>query len=169
MRFTDYVKKTSGSEGFRFGGTAVLASYMQAKTAYTCPICCSNRTFYSPEELGTHVALCYGPASQDQNSNKKAEASGGTNKRGKSGSGQLLTVETAATGTLKTLEGFFKTFSFFLLVHSFHIPRTTPIPSPYHTHSFPALHHTSSLSSRSIPNMWRSCACFKFKLCERRR
>jgi HrpA-like RNA helicase len=58
LRFTDYVGSTSsGSHGS--SGDSALAAYTRSCQEYSCSLCLSG-PFKSPEELGTHCALCTG-------------------------------------------------------------------------------------------------------------
>jgi HrpA-like RNA helicase len=58
LRFTDYVGSTS-SGGHGSSGDSALAAYMRSCQEYSCSLCLCG-PFKSPEELGTHCALCTG-------------------------------------------------------------------------------------------------------------
>ena len=58
LRFTDYVGSTS-SGGNGSSGDSALAAYTRSCQEYSCSLCLSG-PFKSPEELGTHCALCTG-------------------------------------------------------------------------------------------------------------
>ena len=57
LRFTDYVGPVTYSNGS--GGDSALLAYTRSCQEYICSLCKSG-PFKSPEELGTHCALCDG-------------------------------------------------------------------------------------------------------------
>ena len=61
LRFTDYVGQmpSSGAHGNGENSNNALAAYMRSCQEYICSLCRSG-PFKSPEELGTHCALCNG-------------------------------------------------------------------------------------------------------------
>ena len=61
LRFTDYVGQmpSSGTHGNGQNSNSALAAYMRSCQEYICSLCRSG-PFKSPEELGTHCALCNG-------------------------------------------------------------------------------------------------------------
>lgn len=58
LRFTDYVG-SAVSGGHSSSGDSALAAYTRSCQEYSCSLCLSG-PFKSPEELGTHCALCTG-------------------------------------------------------------------------------------------------------------
>lgn len=61
LRFTDYVGQmpSSGTRGYGQNSNNTFAAYMRSCQEYICSLCRSG-PFKSPEELGTHCALCNG-------------------------------------------------------------------------------------------------------------
>lgn len=59
LRFTDYVGQMSPHSTDASNSNSALAAYTRSCQEYSCSICRSG-PFKSPEELGTHCALCTG-------------------------------------------------------------------------------------------------------------
>ena len=76
LRFTDYL---STQPALAAGGKkdSALSAYLRRSQEYYCPMC-RGGSFKSPEELGTHCALCTGEQTSQPASNHGSSKSGGS-------------------------------------------------------------------------------------------